>query len=246
MKLKLLNTVTFILVIFVNYLANALPINGYTTGELSSFYPNLFVPAGVTFSIWGIIYLFLFGFIAIQWFPKYDGLVKNIGYWFTFNCLLNCSWIVAWHYRLEELSLIIMILLLTSIIKLYQITKQQTDRSFITFLTKVPFSIYFAWICVATIANFTTVLVHWNFSPSHPEFWASALILITQILVWIVNSRYVDFIYSLTIIWAIGGIILKQTNLNGPEIIIYTGYGCIVSSIVIFSIIKLRLADKNS
>lgn len=45
--------------LLVNYLANSLPLNGYTTSTLSSFYPNLFVPDGLTFSIWGIIYLWL-------------------------------------------------------------------------------------------------------------------------------------------------------------------------------------------
>ncbi len=29
------------------------------TGELSDRYPNLFVPAGFTFAIWGLIYLLL-------------------------------------------------------------------------------------------------------------------------------------------------------------------------------------------
>jgi hypothetical protein len=38
---------------------NLLPLNNFTTGQLSDKYPNLFVPAGITFSIWGIIYLLL-------------------------------------------------------------------------------------------------------------------------------------------------------------------------------------------
>ncbi|MFN3411693.1 MAG: hypothetical protein ACK4YF_06020, partial [Exilispira sp.] len=45
--------------IFLNYRATSLPLNGKSTGELSDQYPNLFVPAGLTFSIWGIIYILL-------------------------------------------------------------------------------------------------------------------------------------------------------------------------------------------
>jgi len=30
-----------------------------STGDLSDLYPNLFTPAGLTFSIWGLIYLAL-------------------------------------------------------------------------------------------------------------------------------------------------------------------------------------------
>lgn len=53
------NVLAFVAVLVVNYLAVTLPIGGMTTGALSDLYPNLFTPAGITFSIRGIIYLFL-------------------------------------------------------------------------------------------------------------------------------------------------------------------------------------------
>ncbi len=43
---------TLVLVLVVNALANILPINGLTTGEVSD-YPILFVPEAYVFSIWG-------------------------------------------------------------------------------------------------------------------------------------------------------------------------------------------------
>jgi hypothetical protein len=64
--IKYVNLVLFAGMIVMNYLANALPLNGKTTGELSDAFPNLFVPAGLTFSIWGIIYLLLLGYCIIQ------------------------------------------------------------------------------------------------------------------------------------------------------------------------------------
>ena len=59
LPLVILQITAFIIMIVVNALANILPINGLNTGEVSAFYPNYFVPAGFTFSIWGIIYLLL-------------------------------------------------------------------------------------------------------------------------------------------------------------------------------------------
>ena len=56
----------FFAVISINYLANALPIGGVTTGQASDALPNLFTPAGITFSIWGIIYLLLLGYTVYQ------------------------------------------------------------------------------------------------------------------------------------------------------------------------------------
>jgi hypothetical protein len=48
--LKVIAAATFILMVTVNALANILPINGIETGAVSDSYPNLFAPAGITFS----------------------------------------------------------------------------------------------------------------------------------------------------------------------------------------------------
>ena len=46
----------------VNGLANALPLNGQTTGAVSDRFEVYFVPAGYVFSLWGVIYLALIFF----------------------------------------------------------------------------------------------------------------------------------------------------------------------------------------
>ena len=95
--LQTFNLIGFLLVLLLNTLANALPLNGYNTGELSDRYPNFFVPAGFTFSIWGIIYLLLIVFIVYQlrsWWKKQDvdmSFVQTIGPWFFISCLANAS-----------------------------------------------------------------------------------------------------------------------------------------------------------
>lgn len=58
--------VTYLIMVIVNALANILPINGIDTGAISDSYPNLFAPAGLTFSIWGVIYLLLLGYTLYQ------------------------------------------------------------------------------------------------------------------------------------------------------------------------------------
>lgn len=64
--LKISVAVGYAAMIGGNYLANALPIGGVTTGEASDSYGNLFTPAGITFSIWGLIYLLLLGYTIYQ------------------------------------------------------------------------------------------------------------------------------------------------------------------------------------
>ena len=63
MFLAILNIIGFLGTVVVNGLSNALPLNGKTAGELSDQYPNLFVPSGLTFSIWGVIYILLAIFV---------------------------------------------------------------------------------------------------------------------------------------------------------------------------------------
>ena len=56
-KLKQLYVILALLAtIVVNGLANALPLNGLQTGEISDRFDVYFVPAGYVFTIWGLIY----------------------------------------------------------------------------------------------------------------------------------------------------------------------------------------------
>ncbi|QSE97543.1 tryptophan-rich sensory protein [Fulvivirga lutea] len=240
---RALNTIGLILVLVTNYLANALPINGYSTGELSSFYPNLFVPAGITFSIWGIIYLLLIIFIIMQWKTSNDNVVKNLGTLFFMNCLLDTSWILVWHYRYEELSVLIMLGLLTNLISIYLRLGNLSFNSVIDkFIVKTPFNIYFGWICVATIANITTLLVHWEFSPAYPEYWTIAMIMVTPVLVFLVNRKGINLFYTATIIWALSGIAYKRSMEGGPEVIMIA---CYVAIALAASSYFIRLAQRK-
>ena len=113
-------------VLAVNALANALPINGLNTGEVSRFYPNLFVPAGFTFSIWSIIYLLMLGFMAIsvKWMwnapTLRPGLLAiEISPLFLVTCILNSGWILVWHHLMVGISVLIMLGFLTTLIITY-------------------------------------------------------------------------------------------------------------------------------
>ena len=102
--LSILNLLGFLGTVIVNGLANTLPINNKTTGELSDQYPNLFVPAGLTFSIWGLIYVLLAVFVVYQLVmvikkdAQRSSFIEKIGLLFFVASLANIAWIFAWHY----------------------------------------------------------------------------------------------------------------------------------------------------
>lgn len=220
--LQILNIIGFLLVITLNGLANALPINGRTTGELSDLYPNLFVPAGFTFSIWGLIYLLLLGFVIYQarglWktTPSTD-TVQTIGIWFFISCVANASWILAWHFLQIELSVLIMLGILVSLIMIYRRLQigQDADNSRELFLVHLPFSVYLGWITVATIANFTTLLVDWGLSGFFwygEIFWTCLMILVATGLGLFFLFKKDDAPYALVLIWAFYGISAARFN----------------------------------
>jgi hypothetical protein len=68
-QLKLiLNTLTLLGTLFINYWVNTGALNGKTVGDISDKYVNLFTPADYAFIIWGFIYLWLLAFVGYQWY----------------------------------------------------------------------------------------------------------------------------------------------------------------------------------
>jgi hypothetical protein len=203
----------------MNYLANALPLGGQSTGTVSDKYPTLFTPAGFTFAIWGIIYLGLLLFVIYQSIPTYreDPLLKRIHGPFQLNCLANGIWLLFWHYDMLWLSLIIMFVILATLIVIYiRIREDEKKLSFAEKLfIQIPFSIYVGWITVATIANISIVQYYMecNDSGLHAIVWTLIKLAASGAIgVWMIY-RKTDVAYILVIAWASFGILSKQSEI---------------------------------
>ena len=222
--LQILNWVFFLGMVFVNFLANYLPINGKNTGELSNQYPNLFVPAPITFAIWGVIYLLLFTFCVKQSKGLFSTTIDEItsetvlliNFRFIITCILNATWIFFWHYEYIGTSVIIMLLFLAQLIDLNKrldtitIYLSNASRSAI----KAPFGVYLGWICVATVANTTAFLVNakWDKLGQTEVFWTCLLIGIAACIVSYALIKLRNFYLGFAVIWAFSGIIYARLN----------------------------------
>ena len=206
--IRYLNLVFFAAMVYMNYLANALPLNNRTTGELSDAYPNLFVPAGITFSIWGIIYLLIAIFCVVQFLPAGNTVSLKMGWLFALSCLLNGLWIVAWHYQKLPFSLLIMAALLIVLIYINVILRDMPYG-----VIKATFGIYLGWICIATIANVTALLVSysWNGFGIPEQVWTIVMIAIGTLIVILALMRFNNPFIGLAVIWAFAGIIIKRS-----------------------------------
>lgn len=223
--LKLLqvgNIIAVILTIIVNGLANILPIGGKYTGELSDAIPNLFVPVGITFAIWGVIYVLIILFAIylgkdlFKKDKKTKPFLEKISFFFILASIGNIVWIFLWHYQQIALSLLAMILLFVSLLVIYLKLKIGVEKVTLNekLFIHVPISVYLGWITVATIANVTAVLVDigWDGFGISEQIWTILVIIVAAIITVLMLVTRKDYAYSAVIIWALIGIYLKRTS----------------------------------
>lgn len=221
--------------IAINGLATGLPLNGQSTGEISDRFPSLFTPAGYVFSIWGVIYLGLIAYMVFQALPaqRTNPRLRSIGWLYVISGLANSVWIFLWHYNQFTLSLVVMLVLLVSLIVIYQRLNpwRASVSSVERWTTHIPFSIYLGWITVATVANAATVLldIGWDgwFLPEMG--WALAMISIATLIGLYFAMIKRDVAYVAVLVWAFIGIAVKQSAT--PPVLYAAASGAIVLAV---------------
>ena len=210
------NILAFALVILLNVLSNALPINGQTMPEISAKYPSLFTPAGFTFSIWGVIYLALFAFVVWQALPgqRDNAKAASVSTYFKLNCVMNALWIVVWHYDQLVLSLVVMLVILSTLILIYRALLAGIDGA-----TRIehlalylPFSLYTAWISLATIANASVLQTNngWDDVGISAVQWTLLKLAIAGAVGAVMIIRVRDIPFALVVAWGTYGIAVMQ------------------------------------
>jgi hypothetical protein len=238
--LKIMVAVSFVAMVIVNYLAQLLPINGVTPGQVSDSMPNLFAPAGLTFSIWGLIYLSLAAFSVYQFGFKKEyvepALLDKVRMIFVISSLANIAWIFSWHYGNIVLSVFFMLVLLLSLIfthlTLDKARLSKTEKGFY----RLPFSLYFGWITVATVANITAFLVRagWDRFGWPEQAWAIIILLVAMAIGTATMVIRKDIAYGLVLVWAYIGILIKHISSSTfagayPAVI-----GTVIACLVVF------------
>jgi multidrug transporter EmrE-like cation transporter len=80
------------------------------------------------------------------------------------------------------------------------------------FILQTPFIVYLGWISVATIANFTALLVAYKWIPLSiaPAYWSAAMILIAILLAVLMLKKFQAIAFALVVAWALWGIYYAQ------------------------------------
>lgn len=221
--LAILNLLGFLLSAVVANLGQFKYLGLYNTmASISAKYETYFTPAGSTFAIWGLIYLSLLAFCIyhiVHVFSKHvdervNQDVRKIGSLFIVNTLATTAWVYAFLGEYLLLSVVCMLIQLYTLFKIHlRLGIFNTHRSFLCkAFSQFPLSIYFAWICIATIANISVYLVSigWNGWGLAPHLWAILLIGVATFLSTFMVFVRKNIFFGFVLVWALYGIMLKR------------------------------------
>jgi hypothetical protein len=230
--------ITILGTLIVNGLANALPINGMNTGQISDRFHVYFVPAGYVFSIWGLIYLGLIVFAVFQALPsqRENPRLRATGWWISLGGLANSIWIFLWHYEQFPLTIVAMLALLATLIVTYLRLEigESSAPAAETWAVRVPFSIYLGWITVATVANVTSLLdfLKWDGFGLAPELWMGIVLAAVLVIAVLMNITRRDVAYALVVLWALAGISFKHAAVAAVAVPTWITFGLVALTLV--------------
>ena len=223
-------------VIAFNILANTLPLNNQTTGEISNRLPVLFTPASYVFSIWIVIYALLVLWLVGVWKLRNqkDQAYNKRSIYFILSCYLNIFWLYLWHYELFVWSLAAMFGLLVTLILLYFTYPDNNNH----YLSRLPVSIYLGWICVAILANISYImtLYQWDGLGLSDPLWAVIMLTFGAAAALHMRYHYYDIWFVLVFIWAFIGIAAK----NGFDELLVSTAALFLCAVMLAGIIFIK------
>lgn len=249
--LQIANGFALVFTIVFNYLSNTGIFNGKTIGDISAETDNFFTPAGYAFSIWGLIYILLLGFVFYTGRSLFNSKKNNaasfvvkVGWWFVISCVANCMWIVSWLYGYTGFSVIIMIVFLFALMKILLEALQYNNGAAEKWFINFPFQIYTGWVSVALIAATAAWLkkIGWNGAGISEITWTVILIIIAAGIHLFMTWKRDAPIFALVAVWAFIAIAVSNHNISS---VIYYSALASAATLLISSILKIYKREKT-
>jgi hypothetical protein len=203
----------------INLWSNLYPLNGQSIGAISNtvFAQVKIIPANYAFAIWGVIYLGLLAFGGYQLLPtqRHKSPLRRVRSLLVFACLAQSVWVFLFLARSYWLSVVAMLGILIALIGIYQQVnsgQRRSDRAE-RWLMQIPFSIYLAWISVATVVNIACALYSQGWQGGglfSAELWTTLVLLLCGALGTAIVTRRRDLAYGLVFVWALVAIAVRQ------------------------------------
>jgi hypothetical protein len=215
---QVVTVLAFLLVMTVNTAANALPLNGQMTKDISDRFSVFVIPAGYVFAIWGLIYVLLGAFTTWQALPRNreDSALRSLGYLPALSAVLNCVWLVLFHYNQFTAALVVIVAFLATLVAIHLRLWAHRDEMHGTpyWTVRAPWSVYLGWVTVATIANTAQTLSFAGFTGFglEPALIAAVALAVGIAIAATFVTRFRDVAYGLVIVWAYVGVAVKEAD----------------------------------
>ena len=213
-------SVLIIVIIHILYVSfYDLIVKENTIPYITQKYKSLFVPAGYTFGIWAFIYVTLIIYSIYQLLPaqrkKY--IYNEIALPLMIVMTLGIWWGVLFHLEMFGLSMMAIFGMIIFTYSIYRSVRKSILYGESEKLMLFPFSILLGWLAAAIIANFTIWLVATGTIGSFlSEIVLTRLIFVALVIFAITFSfKYWDYLYTLTISWALIGIYIARKDAEG-------------------------------
>jgi benzodiazapine receptor len=184
-------------------------------GTTSTSTRPLIVPKGFAFSIWGLIYTGLIAFPIYQFIKKKEHPKWcSLRVWYSLNVVLNGLWLVCASYDWLWITVIIILMMLFSLIKIdHQIRNMKNEGVEINYwIESFVFSIYFGWVTLATVLNIAAALKFYDWDAwGIPElYWSLIILSITVVIIIKLFRSYHDQAFMTVGIWAFFALALRH------------------------------------
>lgn len=250
-RLRQFLIVTFAIAQWISAIAIGSALEG-----ASSDAQTYFIPADITFIVWGFIYTGSTVYAIYQALPsqRERAIHRRIGTFIIANSLLCTLWnsTVAIGAQTPSQPFYLVLTVLYIIGMCYALTRvwimlrdqHDTLNTADRWLAQVPASIYFAWLNVAVIANTTSLLVAYDLTGEpNGAIWSTAMIIVAVLLtsLMIVYSRpsLGTISYTAVIVWALVGI-----SLGNAEKSALVGTTALIAALIVLVIAALRLSNR--
>ncbi|MGK7890975.1 MAG: tryptophan-rich sensory protein [Leptolyngbyaceae cyanobacterium] len=231
----------------VNGLSNFYPPGGQNVGEIANtvFRDVRIIPANYAFAIWGLIYIGLiaYGVYQLQPSQRQNGRIRQTSRYLIGACVIQMGWIYLFTLKWFWPSVVAMLGILAALICAYRslrvghnaVTRRQR------WLTQVPFSIYLAWISVATIVNVASALFYSGWQPDGIT-WTVVMLLVGGVLAGVMIYCYRDTAFTLVFVWAYGAIAVSQQT---APLIVVTSLGVAIA-LILYRVLCDRIQTRPS
>ncbi len=226
----------------INTLSNFYPPGGKNVGEIANttLAGVLITPANYAFAIWGLIYLGLiaYGVYQLGANQRRDPVIRPVDWLLIVACISQIVWIFLFTLQFFFLSILAMLGILLPLIGAYIVLRiTRIDRQRRWFAT-YPFSIYLAWISVATIINVASALYDAGWQGWFSGvIWTVIMILVSAAIAMLVILTQQDIPFTLVYVWAYGAIAVRHAD---RPLIMVTAIASSIVLAIVLTLVRLR------